>query len=98
MSEGKQKPIGRCKAKFADGREQSFKSRNGEVMTGPRREIFTVWDNGDGRFGIRFESEVAATLVKFLGGKPGDRVYFDLFQENGGFAGGGTAADDGDDF
>lgn len=77
MSGGKG-PAFRVKAKFKDGREQRCPMRNGDTVTAQRREVACIWDN-DGRLTLRFAPELEPAMVKALGGKAGEAVYFDVY-------------------
>lgn len=71
-------PTFRLKAKFQDKRMQTCPMRDGSKKEAERREIGVVWTE-DGKHTFRFAAELEPAIVKALGGKPGDRVFFDLF-------------------
>jgi hypothetical protein len=83
------------KAKFSDSREQDCPMRDGASQKGIRREVGVVWDN-DGKLTFRFAKELEPAIVKALGGKAGDRVFFDLFQSDSDGKGRAPKADDDD--
>lgn len=71
----------RIKAKYADGREQTFKQHNGETRVDVRRDVATVFADDQGRTNVSFNPEFLAAIKAVLGAGEADRVFFDLFEQ-----------------
>ncbi len=74
----------RLKSKFADGREQTYTNRSGSTGTSVRITVGTVFEDESGKMNMSFEDNIKAAIIKALGGSPDDRVYFDLYENDGG--------------
>lgn len=88
-------PVGRVKAKFGDGRMQTFKLHDGTSKTDKFRTVASIWRDERG-MSMSFEGDLGAAVTKALGGKPGERIFFNVYLDEPKAVPAGGGTDDSD--
>lgn len=78
------KVYGRVKATMGNkGHELPYVTRDGQKRVAKRVTVATVWTDDQGRLSLSFEGPQAAAILKTFGLGEGDKLFYDLFVEDG---------------